>query len=213
MLKNLLRPVAISGTSRIFNGVGGFSQDGKEYAIYLGPGTVTPKPWSNVIATPDFGCMVTESGLGCTWQGNSQLNRLTTWQNDPVTDPVSEAIYLRDEDSGSVWTPTALPIREDDAYRARHGQGYTVFEHNSHAIGQELTVFIPFSEEGPHHPAKICIACGLRNDSSRKRQRLTVSYFAEWVLRDSKGAAGFSYFHQLRSGIRRRAGTPALVSR
>ena len=163
-----------------FNGVGGFSKDGKEYAIYLGPGTVTPTPWSNVIATPDFGCMVTESGLGCTWQGNSQLNRLTTWQNDPVSDPVSEAIYLRDEDSGSVWTPTALPIREDDAYRARHGQGYTVFEHNSHAIGQELTVFVPFGDDGPRHPVKI-YRLRLRNDSSRKR-RLTVTYFAEWVL-------------------------------
>jgi len=180
-----------------FNGVGGFSRDGKEYAIYLGPGTVTPAPWSNVIAAPDFGCMVTESGLGCTWQGNSQLNRLTTWQNDPVSDPVSEAIYLRDEDSGSVWTPTALPIREDDAYRARHGQGYTVFEHNSHAIGQELTVFIPFSEHGPRHPVRI-YRLRLRNDSSRKR-RLTVTYFAEWVLgaqREQQASHIFTNFDQ-----------------
>ncbi len=163
-----------------FNGVGGFSHDGREYAIYLGPDVVTPTPWANVIGTPDFGCMVTESGLGCTWRGNSQQNRLTTWQNDPVSDPVSEAIYLRDEDSGAVWTPTALPIREVDAYRARHGQGYTVFEHNSHAIGQELTVFIPFGDDGPHEPVKI-YRLRLRNDSSAKR-RLTVTYFAEWVL-------------------------------
>ncbi len=111
-----------------FNGTGGFSQDGREYCIYLGPGTVTPTPWVNVIATPDFGCMVTESGLGFTWHGNSQQRRLTTWQNDPVCDPQSEAIYLRDEDTGSLWTPTALPIREDDAYRARHGHGYSVFD-------------------------------------------------------------------------------------
>jgi cyclic beta-1,2-glucan synthetase len=163
-----------------FNGLGGFTRDGREYDIYLGPGTVTPAPWANVIATPDFGCLVTESGLGCTWQGNSQQNRLTTWQNDPLSDPPSEAIYLRDEDSGSVWTPTALPIREHDAYRSRHGQGYTVFEHNSHAIGQELTVFVPFAEDGPRDPVKI-YRLRLRNDSSRKR-RLTVTYFAEWVL-------------------------------
>jgi cyclic beta-1,2-glucan synthetase len=163
-----------------FNGIGGFSQDAREYAIYLGPGTVTPTPWANVIATPDFGCMVTESGLGFTWQGNSQQNRLTTWQNDPVSDPASEIIYLRDEDSGAVWTPTALPIREKDAYRARHGQGYSVFEHNSHAIEQELTVFIPFGDDGPRDPVKIC-RLRLRNRSSRNR-RLTVTYFAEWVL-------------------------------
>jgi cyclic beta-1,2-glucan synthetase len=163
-----------------FNGVGGFSPDGREYAIYLGPGTVTPSPWANVIATPDFGCMVTESGLGFTWRGNSQMNRLTTWQNDPVSDPASETIYLRDEDSGAIWTPTSLPIREEDAYRARHGQGYTVFEHNSHSIGQELTVFVPFEENGPHHPVKIC-RLRLHNHASRKRS-LTVTYFAEWVL-------------------------------
>ena len=76
------------------------------------------------------------------------MNRLTPWHNDPVSDPQSEAIYLRDEESGAVWTPTPLPIRENDAYRARHGQGYTVFEHNSHAIGQELTVFVPVGQDG-----------------------------------------------------------------
>ena len=50
---------------------------------------------------------------------------------------------MRDDETGAVWTPTPLPIREKDAYRARHGQGYTVFEHNSHAIEQELTVLVP----------------------------------------------------------------------
>ena len=89
------------------------------------------------MANANFGAMVGESGLGFTWSGNSQANRLTPWHNDPVSDPQSEVIYLRDDDTGAVWTPTALPIREKDAYRARHGQGYTVFEHNSHAIGQE----------------------------------------------------------------------------
>jgi len=163
-----------------FNGVGGFSHDGREYAIYLGPGTTTPTPWTNVIAGPDFGCMVTESGLGCTWNANSQQNRLTTWQNDPVIDPASEVIYLRDDDSGALWTPTALPIRENDAYRARHGQGYTVFEHNSHSISQELTVFVPFEKDGPRDPVKIC-RLRLCNDSSHPRH-LTVTWFCEWVL-------------------------------
>jgi cyclic beta-1,2-glucan synthetase len=180
-----------------FNGVGGFSPDGREYAIYLAPGAVTPAPWANVIGTPEFGCVVTESGLGCTWEGNSQQNRLTTWQNDPVSDPVSEAIYLRDEDSGVVFTPTALPIREEDAYRARHGQGYTVYEHNSHAIGQELTVFIPFGNDGPRDSVKIC-RLRLRNDSSVRR-RLTVTYYAELVLgsqRDDQAPHVFTTFDE-----------------
>ncbi len=163
-----------------FNGIGGFSHDGREYAVYLGRGLVTPAPWANVMGTPNFGCMVTDSGLGFTWHGNSQQNRLTTWQNDPVCDQAAEAIYLRDEESGVVWTPTALPIREEDAYRTRHGQGYTVFEHNSHGIRQELTVFIPFGEDGPSEPVKV-YRLRLHNDSSRTRT-LTITYFAEWVL-------------------------------
>ena len=163
-----------------FNGRGGFTSDGREYAIYLKPGDNTPAPWVNVMANPAFGCMVSESGLGFTWRGNSQMNRLTPWNNDPVSDEPSEIIYLRDEESGACWTPTPQPIRENDAYRARHGQGYTVFEHNSHAIGQELTVFVPVSEDGTGDPVKL-YRLRLRNDSSRRR-KLSVTYFADWVL-------------------------------
>jgi cyclic beta-1,2-glucan synthetase len=119
--------------------------------------------------------LVTESGLGCTWSGNSQTNRLTPWQNDPVADPQSEVIYMRDDESGAVWSPTPLPVREKDAYRAKHGQGYTVYEHNSHSIGQELTVFVP-----PNDPVKI-YRLRLRNDSTRART-VTAIYYAEWVL-------------------------------
>jgi cyclic beta-1,2-glucan synthetase len=163
-----------------FNGLGGFTPDGKEYAIYLKPGVTTPAPWVNVMSNRRFGTMVSESGLGFTWLGNSQTNRLTPWHNDPVSDPQSEVIYLRDEETGAVWTPTALPAREKDAYRARHGHGYTVYEHNSHSIGQELTVFVPVGEEGAGDPVKVC-RLRLRNDSSRQR-RLTATWFGAWVL-------------------------------
>ena len=80
--------------------------------------------------------------------GFRQQNRLSAWANDPLSDTPSEAVYIRDEETGSFWSPTPLPIRELDAYRARHGTGYTVFEHQSHAMEQELTVFVPMDEEG-----------------------------------------------------------------
>ena len=162
-----------------FNGLGGFTPDGKEYAIYLKPASQTPSAWVNVMANPGFGTLVSESGLGCTWSANSQANRLTPWHNDPVTDPQSEAIYIRDDETGAIWTPTPLPVREKDAYRARHGQGYTTFEHNSHAIGQQLTVFVPVAD-----PVKV-YRLRLRNDGARLK-RLTVTYFAEWVLGPSR---------------------------
>ena len=91
------------------NGLGGFSADGREYVIHLGPGETTPAPWCNVLANPDFGTLVTESGGGFTWAGNSGEHRLTPWTNDPVSDPPGEALYVRDEETAAVWTPTPQP--------------------------------------------------------------------------------------------------------
>jgi cyclic beta-1,2-glucan synthetase len=162
-----------------FNSLGGFTPDGREYAIYLGPDTHTPAPWVNVIANATFGTLVSETGSGFTWYGNSQRNRLTQWSNDPVMDPPSEAVYIRDEETGVTWTPTPSPIREETAYRTRHGAGYTVFEHNSQGIEQELTVFVPVDENGGE-PIKLQ-RLRLRNDSSRRR-RLSVTYYVEWTL-------------------------------
>ena len=162
-----------------FNGLGGFTKDGKEYAIYLGPGTQTPAPWVNVMANPDFGTLVSESGSGFTWCGNSQSHRLTPWSNDPVSDPSGCAIYIRDDDLGVFWSPTPQPIREEDAYRARHGQGYSIFEHNSHAIEQELLTFVPVDEAGGL-PVRVQ-RLRLRNRSSHRRN-ITVTSFAALVL-------------------------------
>jgi cyclic beta-1,2-glucan synthetase len=166
-----------------FNSLGGFTPDGREYAIYLGPNTHTPAPWVNLLANPTFGVLVSETGSGFTWYGNSQRNRLTQWSNDPVMDPPSEAVYIRDEETGVTWTATPSPIREETAYRARHGAGYTVFEHNSHGIEQELTVFVPVDENGGE-PIKLQ-RLRLRNDSSRRR-RLSVTYYVEWTLGENR---------------------------
>ncbi|HSP63825.1 MAG TPA: glucoamylase family protein, partial [Pyrinomonadaceae bacterium] len=159
-----------------FNGLGGFGNEGREYVTMLGEGQWTPAPWSNVIANQsDFGFLVTETGSGFTWSLNSHENRLTPWSNDTVSDPSGEVIYLRDEDSGTVWTPTPLPIRESQPYLVRHGQGYTMFEHASHGISQELLLFAPLDA-----PVKIS-RLRLRNQSD-KRRRLSVTSYNELVL-------------------------------
>ncbi len=162
-----------------FNGIGGFTHDAKEYAIYLGPDTQTPAPWVNVMANPNFGTLVSEAGSGFTWFGNSQSHRLTPWSNDPVSDPAGAAIYIRDEDLGVFWSPTPLPIRERDAYRVRHGQGYSIFEHHSHAIDQELLTFVPV-DDGGGLPVRLQ-RLRLRNLSSHRR-KLTLTSYATLVL-------------------------------
>jgi len=160
----------------LWNGLGGFSADGREYVTVLGAGQWTPAPWLNVIANPSFGFQVSESGAGYTWSGNSRQNRLTPWSNDPVSDTPGETFYVRDEDSGLLWSPTLLPIREESwPYVIRHGQGYSRFEHTSHGIALALLQFVPVRDS-----VKISRLV-LENQSSRKR-RLSVTGYAEWVL-------------------------------
>ena len=167
----------------LFNGLGGFAQDGREYVVVLHPGQWTPAPWINVIANPGFGFQVSECGAGYTWAVNSRENQLTAWSNDAVSDPPGETIYVRDEETGELWGPTALPVREETTpYVIRHGQGYTRFEHVSHGIALELLQLVPLDD-----PIKIS-RLTLTNASGRPR-RLSVTACVEWVLGVSRGAA------------------------
>jgi cyclic beta-1,2-glucan synthetase len=168
-------PIARPDNLLFDNELGGFTPDGREYVIYLGPGQWTPAPWVNVIATPEFGCVVSESGLGCTWAHNSGENRLTPWRNDPVSDPPAEAIYLRDEDSGEIWSPTPLPTRANTPYLIRHGAGYSIFQHAGHDLEQTVRVFV-----APNEPVKM-VQLKLKNMGQGIR-RVNAAYFAEWVL-------------------------------
>jgi cyclic beta-1,2-glucan synthetase len=166
-----------------FNGLGGFGDGGREYVTILGPGQSTPAPWLNVIANESFGFQVSESGSGYTWSGNSRENQLTPWSNDPVTDPVSEAIYVRDDESGELWGPTVQPIRcEASTYVVRHGAGYSRFEHIHNGIALNLVQFVPLDDS-----LKISVLT-IENQSGRPR-RLSVTAFAEWVLGTSRGAS------------------------
>ncbi|MEK6280234.1 MAG: glucoamylase family protein [Acidobacteriota bacterium] len=159
-----------------FNGLGGFHQGGREYVTLLGAEQWTPAPWSNVIGNQkEFGFQVSETGSGYTWSVNSRENRLTSWSNDAVSDPPAEIVYIRDEDTSTVWSATPLPIRETEPYVVRHGQGYTVFEHTSHGLSQELLLFVPLDA-----PVKISLL-RLRNRTGRKR-RLTITLYNELVL-------------------------------
>ncbi|MEO7056313.1 MAG: hypothetical protein ABI281_08185 [Caldimonas sp.] len=163
-----------------FNGHGGFSADGCEYVITTSRSCMTPLPWTNVIANPDFGTIVSESGSASTWSENSHEFRLTPWSNDPVSDTCTEAIYIRDDDNADFWSPTVLPTRSAGDYVVRHGFGYSVFEHSENEIESTLRIHVAIDA-----PVKFSTLT-LRNRSGRKR-RLGVTGYVEWVLADERG--------------------------
>jgi cellobiose phosphorylase len=174
------QPTKPPGGLSFWNGIGGFTRDGREYVIVidgaaLGGPALPPAPWTNVLANPGFGCLVTEAGLGYSWAGNSQMNRLTPWSNDPTSDPPSEAIYLRDEETGDVWTPTPLPRGPRAAVTVRHGQGYTRYTHVSRDLDQDVLVLVPHDD-----PVKL-VYLTVRNNGERTRH-LSATFYAEWVL-------------------------------
>ena len=157
------------------NGFGGFEPDGREYVIHLEPDQRTPAPWVNILANDGFGCVVTEAGGGFTWARNSGENRITPWTNDAVSDEPSEILYLRDEETAEIWSPTPGPAGREADCQIGHGAGYTDWRKISHGIEQDLRIFVPMDD-----PVKI-IRLRLTNHTARHR-RITGTYYVDWLL-------------------------------
>ncbi len=163
-----------------YNGLGGFSADGREYITVLEPNAATPAPWVNVIANSQIGTVVSENGSAYTWADNSHEFRLTPWTNDPVSDSSGEAVYLRDEENGRFWSPSPKPARGENTYTARHGFGYSIFDYTEDGITTELCVYVAVDA-----PIKF-LRIKITNRSGRPRQ-LSLTGYWEWVLGEIRG--------------------------
>ncbi|PYO10032.1 MAG: carbohydrate-binding protein [Gemmatimonadetes bacterium] len=157
-----------------FNGLGGFNTNG-EYEIHLTGSDLPPAPWINVVGNPVGGFIVSEGGSGTTWATNSFFYRITPWHNDPVRDPSSDCVFLRDDANGDLWTATPCPIREPTPYKVRHGAGYSVFDHTHKGLASSFRLGVDQND-----PVKISILT-LRNDGAT-RKKLTLTWYLEWVL-------------------------------
>jgi cyclic beta-1,2-glucan synthetase len=191
--------IALRSSLVASNGHGGFAPDLSEYVIVASADSMTPAPWSNVIANPEFGTLITESGSASTWSENAHDFRLTPWSNDPLSDPNSEALYLRDEDSGHVWSPTLLPVRSAGAYVSRHGFGYSRFEHSERGVDSSLMVYVAIDA-----PVKFSVLT--LHNASAQRRCLSATGCVEWVLGDERSK------HAMHIVVERDEGTGALFA-
>ncbi|MFA5941620.1 MAG: glucoamylase family protein [Sinimarinibacterium sp.] len=175
------------------NNYGGFTADGSEYVITTARAHRTPVPWVNVLANPGFGSIVSESGPAYTWSENAHEFRLTPWSDDPVGASSGEALYLRDEESGHVWSPTPFPRGDAMPYVCRHGFGYSVFEHTAGGIRSELWVYVDLEDAVRFSVLK------LRNDSGRTRH-LSATGYVEWVLGDLRPKSAMHVVTEIDAG-------------
>jgi len=160
------------------NGLGGFADAHRTYVIVLDGDQETPAPWANVLANPGFGTIVTASGSAHTWAENSRENRLTSFANDPVADSTAEAWFIRDDESGEIWSPTPGPVQRDKAsgrFIIRHSAGVTRFARTYREIAHDLEVFVDVSD-----PVKFSVLT-LINTSPVPR-RLSLMTYNDWVL-------------------------------
>jgi cyclic beta-1,2-glucan synthetase len=172
-----------TGGLEFFNGFGGFGAEGREYVTFPSTENPAPAPWINVIANSDFGFQCGAEGGGYTWFGNSRENQITAWSNDAVENRPGEVFYIRDEDDGTLMSPTLSPIRSNQGkHVARHGFGYSVFERDVHEMRLELLQFVPLTDSIKISRLK------LTNDSTRART-LTITHYVEWVLGTSRASS------------------------
>ncbi len=187
--KEFLRPAKLATVNKVsridkqfYNGLGGFSGDGKEYVIYPTADKPTTAPWANVIANSNFGFHSSSDGTGYTWVGNSKEMQLTPWRNDPISNKASEAFYVTDMDSGTLSSPTLLPLRDKSGnYIVRHGFGYTIFEREVDQLKMELTQYVPISDSVKISKLRIY-------NKSTSTRNLAITFYAEWVLGATRSA-------------------------
>lgn len=150
---------------------GRFSPDGREYVIH---NPRTPRPWVNVISNPGFGLVVSQTGSGFTWRGNSQLAAITRWEQDLARDASGRFLYVRDAESGRLWSAAPAPTWPAyDAFEARHGLGYTTFLATVDEIETEWTLFADAQRPIEHWRVRV------RNVSKRER-RIELTALIEW---------------------------------
>ncbi len=155
------------------NKYGFFSEDGREFVI---TDYKTPRPWVNILSNGHYGLVISQTGGGFSWLDNSNLNRLTRWQQDLIRDDQGKYLYLRDEESGEFWSPSIFPTRQEaDRFACHHGIGYTTFVSELHGIRSEWKIFVPLNR-----PLEIW-TLKLTNLSNRARN-ISVFTYLEWLL-------------------------------
>jgi cellobiose phosphorylase len=147
-------------------------------------------PWTNVMSNGQYGLVLSQNGGGFSWGDNSQVSRITRWNQDLVEDRQGRFVFLQDlGEPEALWATTRQPVETLADYESvTHGLGYTVFSRTFSGIETNQAVFVPEDDACEVWILKI------KNKSGRERSLRLASYL-EWEL----GAANDWHreFHRL----------------
>ncbi|MHB8338497.1 MAG: GH36-type glycosyl hydrolase domain-containing protein [Ignavibacteriaceae bacterium] len=155
---------------------GYFSDSGDEYII---KNYRTPKPWVNVISNGKYGLIISQAGGGFSWAEHSEFNRITRWHQDLVKDDWGKYLYVKNNKTKEVWSPTFLPVKKElENFECIHGLGYTIFNSGFKGINISFKMFVPFDETLEIWDVKI------ENTTNEEVDLSFYTYF-EWTLGSS----------------------------
>jgi cellobiose phosphorylase len=160
---------------------GHFDDARREYVIDT---PATPLPWINYLGNENFFSLISNTGGGYSFYRDAKLRRITRYRyNNVPADNGTRNYYisLMSDDMENAkpvatWSPTFLPCKTPlDAYRCRHGIGYTIFEGSCHGIDSTLTAFVPLHTSAEINRLQLC-------NTTDKPVVLDVTGSVEWCL-------------------------------
>jgi cellobiose phosphorylase len=154
---------------------GRFSPDGREFLI---ADVRTPSPWINYLENGRYFATISANGGGISYDRTPLHGRITRYRiNDVPPDRPGKYIYVKDRDTGEIWSLTWQPVGREPsaAYRVAHGFGYTRAEAEVEGIASSVVFFVPVDDDREIWRAT------LRNASGRPR-RLAVVGYVEFAL-------------------------------
>jgi cellobiose phosphorylase len=124
---------------------GRFDDERREYVITRPD---TPLPWINYLGSEDYLGIISNTAGGYAFYQDARLRRITRYRyNNAPLDIGGRYIYVRDDDSGSYWSPSWQPVGRDvEDYECRHGMGYTSIGSRTDGIHTETTYFVPVGQ-------------------------------------------------------------------
>ncbi len=164
------------------NAYGYFDEAAREYVITRPD---TPTPWLNYIGEGRYGGIVSNTGGGYSFDRDPRNRRVTRYRYNAVpVDQPGRYVYLRDQDTGDYWSPTAAPVKRPlESYECRHGAAYTRIAGTYKGIAAEVLYFVPLSPIDEPAPCELWVL-RVRNAGTVARRLRSFSY-AEFSFSDA----------------------------